>query len=167
MKTNKNIFNLVLAALFAALIFVLTKFASVPTAIGYIHPGDAAIYLAASLLPTPYAMAAAGLGGALADLVGGYFPFIPITFVVKVLLALCFTNKKENMINVRNIIAAVVCCGITVFGYFSFEIFYYGTGAFGSMLPNLLQGVVSGVLFVVIGFAFDKAKIKNRLVATN
>lgn len=167
MKTNKNIFNLVLASLFAALIFVLTKFISVPTAIGYIHPGDAAIYLAAAILPTPYAMAAAGLGGALADLVGGYFPFIPITFIVKVLLALCFTSKKENMINVRNIIAAVVCCGITVFGYFSFEIFYYGTGAFGSMPLNLLQGVVSGVLFVVIGFAFDKAKIKNRLVAYN
>ena len=167
MKTNKNIFNLVLAALFAALIFVLTKFVSVPTAIGYIHPGDAAIYLAASLLPTPYALAAAGLGGALADLVGGYFVYIPVTFAVKALLALCFTSKKENIINVRNIIATVVCCGITVFGYFSFEIFYYGTGAFGSMLPNLFQGVISGVLFVVIGFAFDKAKIKNRLVATN
>ena len=167
MKTNKNIFNLVLAALFAALIFVLTKFVSVPTAIGYIHPGDAAIYLAEAILPTPYAMAAAGLGGALADLVGGYFPYIPITFIVKVLLALCFTSKKENMINVRNIIATVVCCGITVFGYFSFEIFYYGTGAFGSMPLNLLPGVVSGVLFVVIGFAFDKAKIKNRLVAYN
>ena len=78
MKTNKNIFNLVLASLFAALIFVLTKFLSVPTAIGYIHPGDAAIYLAAAILPTPYAMAAAGLGGALADLVGGYFHYIPI-----------------------------------------------------------------------------------------
>ncbi|MGN0462627.1 MAG: TIGR04002 family protein [Ruminococcus sp.] len=167
MKTNKNLFNLVLAALFAALIFVLTYFIKFPTAIGYIHPGDAAIYLAAALLPTPYALAAAGLGGALADLVGGYFVYIPVTFAVKVLLALCFTSKKENMINIRNIIATVVCCGITVFGYFSFEIFYYGTGAFGSMPLNLLQGVVSGVLFVVIGFAFDKAKIKNRLVALN
>ena len=167
MKNNKNIFNLVLAALFAALIFVLTKFVSVPTAIGYIHPGDAAIYLAASLLPTPYALAAAGLGGALADLVGGYFVYIPVTFAVKALLALCFTSKKENIINVRNIIATVVCCGITVFGYFSFEIFYYGTAAYASMLPNLFQGVISGVLFVIIGFAFDKTKVTNRLAAYN
>ena len=73
MKTNKNIFNLVFAALFAALIFVLTKFVSIPTGIGYVHLGDAAIYLAAAFLPTPYAMAAAGIGGAMSDLVGGYF----------------------------------------------------------------------------------------------
>ena len=152
MKTNKNIFNLVFAALFAALIFVLTKFVSIPTGIGYVHLGDAAIYLAAAFLPTPYAMAAAGIGGAMSDLVGGYFVYIPVTFIIKALLALCFTSKKENVINVRNIIALI---------------FYYGAAAYASMLPNLLQAVASGVLFVVIGFAFDKAKIKNRLVATN
>ncbi|MGN1131962.1 MAG: TIGR04002 family protein [Ruminococcus sp.] len=167
MKTNKNILNLVFAALFAALIFVLTKFVSVPTGIGYVHLGDAAIYLAAAFLPTPYAMAAAGIGGALSDLVGGYFVYVPVTLIIKALLALCFTSKKENVINVRNIVATVICCGITVFGYFAFEIFYYGVAAYASMLPNLLQAVSSGVLFVVIGFAFDKAKIKNRLVATN
>ena len=35
---------------------------------GYIHLGDALIYLAAVLLPAPYAMAAGAIGGGLADL---------------------------------------------------------------------------------------------------
>lgn len=164
MRESKGLYKLVLAGLFAAMIFTLTYFIKIPTAIGYIHLGDMAIYLAASLLPTPYAIAAAGIGGALSDLVGGYTVYVPVTFVVKMLLALCFTGKMNTVINLRNIIAVFICCGITVFGYFAFEIFYYGAGAYASMIPNLIQAGASGILYLVVGYAFDKAHIKNNLV---
>ncbi len=163
MKTNKKLYRVVLAALFAAMIFVLTFFVKFPTLIGYIHLGDLAIYLAASLLPTPYAVAAAGIGAGMADFAGGYGVYVPVTMAVKMLLALCFTNKGEKFINVRNLIAVFICCGITVFGYFAFEIFYYGAAAYASMLPNLLQAGASGLLYIIVGIAFNKADIKSRV----
>lgn len=163
MKTNKNLLKVVLAALFAALIFVLTFFVKIPTAIGYIHLGDLAIYLAASLLPTPYAMAAAGIGAGMADLVGGYGVYVPVTMVVKMLLALCFTSKGEKVLNVRNLVAVFICCGITVFGYFAFKIFYYGAAAYASMIPNLIQAGASGILYLVVGAAFNKSNIKSKV----
>ena len=132
MKTNKKLYRVVLAALFAAMIFVLTFFVKFPTLIGYIH-------------------------------LGGYGVYVPVTMAVKMLLALCFTNKGEKFINVRNLIAVFICCGITVFGYFAFEIFYYGAAAYASMLPNLLQAGASGVLYIIVGIAFNKADIKSRV----
>ncbi len=166
MRKSKYLY-LVLSALFAAMIFVLTKFVQIPTAIGYIHPGDAVIYLAASILPTPYAMAAAGIGGAMSDLVSGYTVYVPVTLAVKMLLALCFSNKGEKLVSYRNMIAPIICCGITVGGYFAFEIFYYGATAYASLIPNLIQAVVSGALYLIAAFAFDRANLKNRLVPAN
>jgi hypothetical protein len=90
---------------------------------------------------------------------------VPVTFIVKILLALCFTAKKEKILNVRNTIAPIICCGITVFGYFAFEIFYYGVSAYAEMLPNLIQAVGSAVAYYIIAVAFDGAKLKNRLSA--
>ena len=55
----------IVTALFAAMICLTTAYLfhiPVGTAGGYIHLGDAFIYLAAAFLPTPYAMAAAGIG---------------------------------------------------------------------------------------------------------
>ena len=108
MKTSKQLYNIVVAALFAAMIFVLTFFVKVPTGIGYIHLGDLAIYLAASMLPTPYAIGAAAIGGGLSDFVGGYGIYVPVTMVIKALLALCFSCKKDTIINVRNMIAVLI-----------------------------------------------------------
>ena len=57
--------QLVLTALFASAITVMTAYIlhiPIPTG-GYIHLGDALIYLAACLLPAPYAAAAAAQGG--------------------------------------------------------------------------------------------------------
>jgi uncharacterized repeat protein (TIGR04002 family) len=158
-------YTYVLTALFTALVFVLTYFVKIPQPLGYIHLGDAAIYLAAAFLPTPYALFAAGVGGALSDFVGEYMVFVPVTFIVKVLLALCFTAKKEKILNVRNIIAPIVCCGITVFGYFAFEIFYYGVSAYAEMIPNLIQAVGSAVAYYVIAAAFDGVKVTSKLKA--
>ncbi|MCH5201837.1 MAG: TIGR04002 family protein [Oscillospiraceae bacterium] len=158
-----NFVNAVLAALFAAMIFVMTRFVQIPTFLGYIHPGDAIIYLSAAILPAPYSLLSAGIGGAMADLSSGYVIYVPITILVKVLLALCFTNKGEKLFSVRNIIAPVICIIITVGGYFAFEIFYYGAGAYATILPNLIQGVCSGVIFIFLAFAFDKVNLKKKL----
>ena len=58
MKTNQPLYRAVLAALFAAAIALATAYLlhiPLPTG-GYVHLGDTLIYLAACLLPTPYAV---------------------------------------------------------------------------------------------------------------
>ena len=61
MSRKENLHQLTVTALFAAAITVMTAYMlhiPIPTG-GYIHLGDTLIYLAACLLPFPYAAAAA------------------------------------------------------------------------------------------------------------
>ena len=57
-NSTKHIQLICVTGLFAAMIYVLTAWLHIPTGAGYTHAGDGLIYLAASMLPTPYAMAA-------------------------------------------------------------------------------------------------------------
>ena len=61
-NSTKHIQLICVTGLFAAMIYVLTAWLHIPTGAGYTHAGDGLIYLAASMLPTPYAMAAGAFG---------------------------------------------------------------------------------------------------------
>ena len=54
---NKKVLNMVYAAVFAAMIFALTRFVQIPVpgGAGYLHFGDAMIYIVASTLGGPWA----------------------------------------------------------------------------------------------------------------
>lgn len=82
---NKSLKNLVMAALFAALSCVATSIIRIPTpgTGGYIHPGDAIVILSGVFLGPVYGLFAGGIGSALSDFIGGYFVYVPITFVIK------------------------------------------------------------------------------------
>ena len=100
-KINVNTRLITLSAVFAAMTYALTAFLHIPTAKGYIHIGDAVIFIAASLLPKPYAMASAAIGASLSDALSGYWIWVPATFVIKALTALAFTSKKPKMLCAR------------------------------------------------------------------
>lgn len=87
---NNNLKKLILAALFAALSCVATMSIRIPTpgTSGYIHPGDAVVILSGVILGPVWGFLAGGIGSALSDLIGGYFIYVPITFVIKGLVAL-------------------------------------------------------------------------------
>ena len=87
---NSNLKKIIMTALFAALACVATMSIRIPTpgTGGYIHPGDAIVILAGIILGPVYGMLAGGIGSALSDLIGGYFVYVPITFVIKGLIAL-------------------------------------------------------------------------------
>ena len=87
---NNNLKKLILAALFAALSCVATMSIRIPTpgTGGYIHPGDAIVILSGVILGPVWGFLAGGIGSALSDLIGGYFIYVPITFVIKGLVAL-------------------------------------------------------------------------------
>lgn len=159
---------LTLTGLMAAMITMMTAYiCHIPIGVngGYIHFGDSIIYLAAVLLPTPYALAAAAIGGGLADLMTAPM-WAPATIIIKMLITIPFTNKSAKIITLRNIIATVIAYLITGIGYFIAE--YIIFGSFGSALiaslsGNLIQSVGSAIFFIIFGLALDKVHLKSRL----
>ncbi len=166
MKNIKNIRYLSITGVFATLILIMTAYVChIPIGVngGYIHFGDALIYLAAVLLPTPYAIAAAVIGGGLADLLTAPI-WAPATIIIKALITLAFSSKKRKMLNIRNCIAIFIGCFITVGGYFLAETIMFGKWEVSilSVPQNIIQSVGSAIFFIILSFAMDKSGVKER-----
>lgn len=164
-KTNDKVKLLVLTALFAAIIYVLTAFLHVPTIKGYVHVGDGIIFLAASILPAPYAVFAGAVGGALSDALSGYWIWVPATLLIKGITALFFTSKKETILCKHNYLALIPALILCVGGYglYSGVVIYQNLIAgFADAFANTMQIVTSGVLYVVLGLALDKIGFKKK-----
>lgn len=162
------IVNLVTAALFAAAITVMTAYMlhiPIPGTGGYIHLGDTLIYLAACLLPVPYAAAAAAIGAGLADLLTAPVWVLP-TLVIKAVLVLFFTNKGEKLLCRRNLAAIVIAGLFSPAAYALAGCAMAGTMAafVPQFLGTLVQGIGSGALFLVIAPALDGVSLKERMI---
>ena len=168
MSQRENLRLLTTTALFAAAITVMTAYIlhiPLPTG-GYIHLGDALIYLAACLLPVPYAAAAAAIGAGLADLLTAPMWVLP-TLVIKAVLVLFFTSKSECILCPRNW-AAVVAAGLfSPAAYALANCVMAGTmtAFLPQFLGTLAQGIGSGALFLVIAPALDGVKLKEHVGA--
>jgi len=169
MKQKTKLFNLVLSALFAAIITIFTAWLfHIPIKVGsntaYIHFGDAFLFLAASLLATPYACATAAVGGCLADLFCGAAVWAPFTTVIKVMVAVCFSSKGEKILSKRNLFAFIPALLITVVGYYIAEALIYGNWVAPvlSVFGNVIQIIGSAIIYVFISMGLEKINIKNR-----
>lgn len=157
---------LVTTALFSAAIAATTAYVlhiPLPTG-GYIHVGDALIYLAACLLPTPWAIAAGAIGGALADLLTAPM-WAPATMVIKALICLPFTAKRETVLGARNGLAIIVAglLSPTLYGFVNVFFAQSWTAFLPQFFGTLIQGVGSGIVFLVLAIACDRAELKRRL----
>ena len=157
--------NIIYTAIFAAIICVFTIMLKIPAAGGYYHIGDAFVYLAGAFLPFPGAMLAGAAGGALADLFSGYAAYILPTFVIKALVAACFTNKKTKILCGKNLAAVALASGITVGGYYITEAVMLKsfTAAMASLYGNVGQAAASAAVFIAAGAAIDKGKFKDKI----
>ncbi len=165
---NSEVRNITTTGIMAALIAIMTAYiCHIPVGVngGYIHFGDSLIYLAAALLPRPYALAAAAIGGGLADLLTAPM-WVPATIIIKMLIVIPFTSRSKKIVTPRNVIAAILAYFISGFGYFVAEYLIFGTWSvlLVSMFQSLLQSGGSAVFFIVFGIALDKAHIKSRFV---
>ena len=168
MLQKDKIHLLTITALFAAAITVMTAYLlhiPIPTG-GYIHLGDALIYLAACLLPAPYAAAAAAIGAGLADLLTAPMWVLP-TLVIKAVVVLFFSSKAERVLCRRNIAAVVIAGLFSPAAYALAGCAMAGTMAafVPQFLGTLVQGIGSGALFIVITPALDGVKLKARVGA--
>lgn len=171
---NSNLKKMVMAALFAALACVATMSIRIPTpgTGGYIHPGDAIVILSGVILGPVWGLLAAGIGSAMADFLGGYFLYVPITFVIKGAVAFVagMIYKKIGKTS-KSRYTAVVLGGVgdiilVAGGYFLCEIMLYGVSAAAASIPaNLIQGVsgliISVVLYPVLLAVPDVRQIAN------
>ena len=152
--------NLALSGLLGALVLVFTAWLHIPVGNGYVHIGDAFIYLAAVLLPTPYALLTAVGGAVLADCLSGYALWAPASLIIKALTVLLFTSKKPKLLNLRNVLAPVGAGVLCAGGYYLYEAVLYGDYATPllSVPGNLMQSLCSAVVFFLVAGALKNRK---------
>ena len=160
--------ELTLTALMAALIAALVYFGRIPfpmTSGGIVHPGDGMIFIAACLLPTPYAAVAASLGAGMADALLGDFGWLPATIALKACMALLFSSKQKKILTRRNVLVLLPACAINIAGYYLYEGFIYNQwAALVSVFGNVIQSGLSAALFLLLAAALDRLKLKDRLL---
>lgn len=164
MKNNTS--KITTAGLFAAMITVMTAYiCHIPYGAngGYIHFGDALIYMAAVFLPRPYALGAAAIGGGLADLLTAPV-WAPATIIIKMLITLPFTSKQGRILVPRNIAAPFLAAAISATGYYLAEGILFGSfvAPLASLAGSAVQSGGSAVIFLVLAAAMDKAHVKNK-----
>ena len=173
-KGSDRTLRIVIAAMFAAMIAVMTAFVQIKTPTGgYVHLGDSMIYLAASFLPLPYAVLAAAIGGGIADLLV-YPETIIYTVIIKAINAVFFSAKDTKLLTKRNALMTIPSGLVTVVGYSISKLIrqLLAGDSFQSALVNALwkmpenaiQAVASAIIFILIAAAFDKADIKKRML---
>lgn len=167
-QSHEKMKNITLSAMFAAVILLTTVyFFHIPmgTNGGYIHFGDAFIYLAGCFLPIPYACASAAIGAGLADIMSGSAVWAIPTMIIKPLMALWFTNKRKNLLNKRNIIAVIPAGIIMIAGYYLAAVIIMGNwiSPMLSVGGNFIQALGSGIIFMLVSMSVDRVELKKRL----
>ena len=173
-KHSDRTLRVVIAAMFAAMVAVMTAFVQIKTPTGgYVHLGDSMIYLAACFLPMPYAVAAAAVGGGIADLLV-YPETIIYTVIIKALNALFFSAKGEKLLNKRNALMTIPSGLVTVVGYSISKLIRQllaGDSLQSAIVTalwkapeNSIQAVASAAIFFIVAAALDKAQIKKRML---
>lgn len=153
-----------MAALWAAMIFLAIFIIKIPSVNGYVNIGDAVIYTCGIFLPPPFAMAAAALGGFLADIISGYAQYAPFTLIIKPILLLWFLPFRKAKVKwVRYWLPATIASLSGAVLYFFTDWVLYGLGgAIASITGNLLQAAMSVGLYTATAYVLEyKFKIKN------
>lgn len=151
--------------MFAAMIFGLTMLHVPIGAGGYIHVGDAVIYVSAMLMGGPWAFISAAIGAACADIVSGFAVYAIPSAIIKILIAVPFvmiSKKTSKILSIRSAIFTVISGVITVLGYFIADLILYREGAIADLPANIIQAAGSAVVFIILAFALDRAGIKQR-----
>lgn len=162
---NEKVKLMCLSGIFTAVVYVFTAYLQIPSHNGYIHIGDGFIYLAACMLPLPYAASVGAIGALLADCLTGFAIWAPGSVIIKAVTVLFFSAKGSKIVSFRNILALLPAAAVCMGGYYLYESII--TGNFVAPLAgipgSITQSVAGSIVFVVFGLALDRFKIKNKL----
>ncbi len=159
-------------ALFVALTTVATLVIRIPIPAtkGYFNLGDSLIFTSALLFGANMGAVAGGLGSALADILGGYSYWAPLTLVIKGIegyvvgrIARGGGTTREFRITSLTILGVLTGGICMVLGYFISEIILYGLGAaLAELIPNVFQAVGGLAIALPLTIALRKAGIGVR-----
>ncbi len=194
-RRGNKLNTMVLTAMMMCLILVSTYFFKIPTIAtkGYVHLGDAAIYLAVMVLGKKNGAIAAGVGSCLSDLLGGYAYYAPWTLGTKLLMALVAgifldraarksaqnrsaqnkndnrKDKKRRVLSAYEIFGMVLGGLVMVAGYALAAKVMYGTWAIAiaSVPENVGQFVVGIVISVIIATALQHTPARQFFSSTS
>ncbi len=172
---NKMVSKMVLTAMMMCMVIVMTMVIRVPVPAtqGYVHLGDCMIFFSVLLLGWKWGAVAAGVGSAMADMFAGYVQYIPVTFVVKGLMAVVmglfidFAVKRgyEGIkFKIMEIVSMVLAGFFMVLGYYIAEGFMVGNfvAPLASVPMNIVQFVTGVVLATVMAYALYKTPMRSQ-----
>lgn len=125
------------------------------TLAGYWTLGDIGVYLAAALLPGPWAALAAGVGSALADIFVGQAIYAPASLIIKAGMAFLLFSRLGRGHTFLDLVKSVSVAGaIMIGGYFFYDLIIRGDYVLAAIsLPfNILQLIGSGLITVPVLF---------------
>lgn len=157
--------NLCLASVFAALVFIVTRFLQISIPLGYFNVGNCVILLFCYIMPCPYGILIGSIGSALADLTS--FPEWTVpTLIIKALMPLLFyfiSNIIRKGEFFKYIIAASISMLIPFAGYTFAGALMYGSLETGLLqIPGLaIEYAANLVLFSVLLVGAKKAGLRR------
>lgn len=159
---------LVLTGVFAAMACAATMVIRIPSpTTGYVNLGDTVVLLGAYLLGPGYGAAAAGIGTALADLLGGYPVYVPATLVIKAAMASLAGLAYRKGMGKR--MPGVIACGLVgeipmVAGYWLYDGVLLGSlaGSAAGIPSNLVQAGFGIAASTLLAAALRKSPYVRR-----
>ncbi len=175
MNTSSKTSSVVMTALMIAVITVSIMFIKFPIPLtqGYVHLGDAMIFIAVLVLGWKNGAIAAGVGAALGDILGGFAMWAPWTFVIKGVMAVILglmigyaLKKKWIMVGkmpLGAIVGMIVSGVVMVIGYFFAEgIMYHSWEVAALGIPwNVGQFVVGLIIAWIVTVALLKTPARK------
>ena len=157
---KSNIRTLTYTALMTAFVFITTSVIKIPIPFtnGYIHAGDTAIFLGGILLGPVHGAVAAGIGSAMADLLGGYAHWALPTLLIKGLMGFIvgyFSSEKRNQKH--------VLWGTSLLWIGSLFAFIYTTG--NTTLESIMENVEGASSIALAGEIVKNLNIQLLVVA--
>lgn len=142
-------------AMMAAIIFVCTYTFKVPIAItgGYTHLGDCAIFIGVMLLDRKHGTAAAALGAAMSDLLGGFWLWVVPTFLIKGIMAFIMGTIVEKVLLDKkgNWLIGAIAGGIwQIIGYTLTKIVLLSPQAAFATVPTVSAQTVAGIIIASV-----------------
>lgn len=181
-ESDKKINRIVMTGLMMCLILVATSLFKFPVPLtqGYVHLGDAMIFLSVLVLGKRNGAIAAGVGSALGDILGGYAMWAPWTFAIKFLMGFILgifveaMEKRGHKTSNRGVcfieVVGMLLAGMEMTGgYFVAERFIYGNWAVPLLgVPwNIGQFVVGMVVAVILAEALYKTPARKFFTIKN
>ncbi len=143
--------QLTLAAIMTAFVFVATFVPKIPIPLGYVHLGNAAIFLAVMFGGRRIGILSGVVGSALADLLSGFPIWIVPTIFIKAAEAEIFWRLREKHFLIGLIAAGLVMAtGYTLAGAFLYDSLSAGLASTPGLL---LEAAVNISVTIILSMA--------------